>query len=658
MKPDLSQIVKDEEANALDYSGELAKKRAVLLDYYNMKHYGDEVEGQSQVVTSDVADTIEWMLPSLLRMFTAGKHIAVFDSYQPAFDKEAEEKTLLTNHVFSQQNNGVLILHSMFKDALLQYCGVVKVVAEEYKTSKIVRYEGLSEIELNTLTNIEGVKIEEAEYEERYGKRVYDVDARFYEEGTKVCYYTIPPEEFVINRDARDFERPRFIGHRSPKTRSELIEMGIDKKLVESLSTDNTASMTEGAIARWFDVTGDYALNPSNHEANDVIYVGEYYVMADMNGDGIAEQWRVLYADNKVLEQEEVDDHPFACCVPVPITHRAIGTCPAEQAATIQRRKSVLVRQMLDNIYQSNYPRMAYSNRVDLDDLFTLRSGGGIEVDTDMADVAGHVQPIVVPPMIDSVLKAIEYTDMEREVRTGITRYSQGLDAEALNKTATGFKGIMDASQQRLDMIARLFADGGVKQLFVKTAKALQRYQDTAMQIKVLGQPMEINPAEWTGDFACRIDVGLGAGDKQEKIANLNTVIAMQMQFMQSGMILADQAKIYNALDKLTKEVGLKSAEEYFNNPEVPETTLQAQLEQAQLQIAQLQQQIQQNPLAEVENIKAQAKMAEVQSKDQNQMRQFIMEQAQKDRHFKAQMMKDLTELELKYSTDVPGASV
>jgi hypothetical protein len=169
---------------------------------------------------------------------------------------------------------------------------------------------------------------------------------------------------------------------------------------------------------------------------------------------------------------------------------------------------------------------------------------------------------------------------------------------------------------------------------------------------------MEINPAEWTGDFACRIDVGLGAGDKQEKIANLNTVIAMQMQFMQSGMILADQAKIYNALDKLTKEVGLKSAEEYFNNPEVPETTLQAQLEQAQLQIAQLQQQIQQDPFAKAELIRAQAKMAEVQSKDQNQMRQFIMEQAQKDRHFKAQMMKDLTELELKYSTDVPGASV
>jgi hypothetical protein len=373
----------------------------------------------------------------------------------------------------------------------------------------------------------------------------------------------------------------------------------------------------------------------------------------DVDGDGITELWQVFYAGNQILEKEQVEDHPFAVAVPIPIPHRAIGSCPAEQVADLQFRKSVLVRQMLDNVYNTNYPRAAHSNKVDLDDLLTPRSAGTIEVDTDVGDVAGHLAWQAPPVMIDGVLRAIEYTDSEREIRTGITRYSQGLDGEALNKTATGFKGIMDASQQRLDLIARLFAES-VKRIFELTIENLAKYQDTPMQLKIMGRPAEINPRDWSENIHCRIDVGIGAGDRQEKIANLAHILDRQQQYMASGLLLADQPKMFNTLEKLIDEIGLKDADVYFNNPEIPEETLFAQNQQLTAMVQQMQQQLSQNPLADAERIKAQAKLIEAQGKEASNAAELEQEQQQ----FLMDLAARMTELELKYETDVPGSRV
>jgi len=338
--------------------------------------------------------------------------------------------------------------------------------------------------------------------------------------------------------------------------------------------------------------------------------------------------------------------------VPIPIPHRAIGTCPAEQVADIQFRKSTLVRQMLNNIYQSNYPRILHSNNVELDDLLTPRPGGLVGVDSDIADVAGHAQLLQITPLIEPILRSIEYTDMEREIRTGITRYSQGLDAESLNKTATGFLGIKDASQQRLDLIARIFADGGVKDIFTKTINLLSKYQDEELSIMVTGEPMDIDPKTWGDNARCRIDVGIGAGDRQEKIMNLNAILQRQLEFKQMGLVLTDQTKMYNTMSKLITEVGLKDVDLYFNNPEIPEETLFAQNQQLTEMVMQLQQQ--QNPLAEAEMIKAQAKLIETEAKGGQAQQKLDSD----NRNKAADRAVELTELELKYGQDVPGSAV
>ena len=655
---EIAVLVGAEERLALDYEGEIAKKRARNLDYYNGQLYGDEVEGQSKAVTTDVSDVVEWMLPSLIRIFTQSKLIAHFDYTNPQFEQEAEEKTQLANHAFMKENNGLLTLYNMFKDALLQYTGVVKVSWEEAKNPKTTEYEGMNEAEYQALLATSGVTVKEVEFEETESGRVYNAKKVEVLEQSKVRYDNIPPEEFLVAKSARDFDKPGFIGHRSPKTRSELIEMGFDKDIVNTLSAHSYYQASEEKAARYHDYSDLTASNPTNHSPKDLIYLGEYYIELDVDGDGITELWQIFYAGDRVLEKEQVESHPFAVAVPVPIPHRAIGTCPAEQVASLQYRKSHLVRQAHDNVYQSNYPRVMHSNKVELDDLLTPRPGGTIEIDTDAGDVAGHAAPLVVPNMLDGVMSLIEYTDMEREIRTGITRYSQGLDADSLNKTATGFKGIMDASQQRLYLIAALFAEGGVKQLFEKTIDVYSKYQEESVQITILDKPLDINPRQWGSNAKCRIDVGIGSGDRQERIINLNNILAIQERYMASGLMLSDEAKLYSTLEKLIDEVGLKEVSEYFNNPEMPDQLLMAKLRQLFNENIALKQQAQQNPLAEAELIKAQAKMAEVQGKESNSMRQFVMEMAQKDKQFAAELARDLTELELKYQQDVPGASV
>mgnify|MGYP003343734236 CR=1 FL=1 len=658
---EINKIVGAEEDDAINFQSQIGRDRAKLLDYYNCRPYGDEVEGQSQVVTSDVSDVIEGMLPSLVRIFTQGKYIARFESDNPEYDKEADQKTAWANYVFTRQNDGTLILHNMFKDALLQYTGTVKIYWDEKKEVTKERYRGLSLFELQKLQMDQETEIEEQEERIEIVQgtpfTVYDVQVKRTKTIGQTRVDNVPPEEFLICRSARDFRNPRFIGHRTPKTRSELILMGFDRDTVENLPADEyyDFDVSYEKNSRYWNYDGLIETNPGD-PSNDVIYLGEYYVYMDTDGDGVAELWQVFRAGNVILDKNQVDEHPFAVVVPIPIPHRAIGSCPGEQVADIQYLKSTLMRQALNNVYQTNYMRTIVNERVDLDDLLTPRAGGIIRIN-DEGPIGDSLQPLAVQPIAEPILRMMEYVDVMREVRTGVTRYNQGLDSEALNKTATGFKGIMEASQQRLDMIARIFADTGVRDIFRKIIKLSMQYQNDSMQIRVMGQPMEIDPTSWRNNLDCRIDVGLGSGDRQEKIINLNTILAMQQQFMQQGLPLADQAKMYNTLEKLVVEVGLKDASPYFNDPSQPQELLQAQVEQLSAAVQQLQAQMQ-NPLAEVEQIKAQASLAEQQQKQQFETQKLLLEMEQKRKEFETNYLTKLTELELKYGQNVPGALV
>jgi len=659
----IASIVAAEESQAIGYLGEgseIQQNRATLLDYYNQRPYGDEIDGQSQVVTSDVSDVIEGMLPQLLRMFTQGRTIGSFSSTDPRYDQEAQQKEEYSNWVFMQQHDPVLILHNMFKDALLQYTGAVKVVWDESEESDEERYKGLSQDELTKLELDANFEIKEILQDEETG--LMDVVGERVNKSGKVCIENIPPDELLIARRSRGFDKPPFIGQYTPKTRSELLEMGFDRNVVMSLGQDNQDD-SEVKLSREFNLEGGVDSNPTGDKSKDLIYLGEYYLYIDADEDGISEYWQVFFAEGRVLEKTRIDDHPFCVCVPVPMPHRAIGTCPADQVADLQFLKSTLVRQLLNNIYATNYNRMIVNERVDLDDLLTPRAGGVIRVDGS-GPVGDSVTPLVSQPQTQGILQAIEYTDSMREIRTGITRYNQGLDTESLNKTATGFQGIRDMSQMRIELIARVFADTGVKKIFERIVELASKYQNEQMQLRVHGQTLEIDPSAWHYKTQCNIDIGLGSGDRQEKVANLSYFYQQQKELLQLGSPLVDSKKLYNTLEKVAVEVGLKGAELYFNDPEVPQELLLAENEQLKLMVQQMQAQMN-NPLAEAEAVKAQAalqlKQMDAQIKvlqEQVKAQGKTAELQQKERFHDDEMALELTKIESQNSVNVPGSLI
>lgn len=660
---EISAIVSAEEEQAIGYLGEgseIQQNRATLLDYYNQRPYGDEIEGQSQVVTSDVSDVVEGMLPQLLRLFTQGRHIVKFEPTKEGEEQECEQKTEYANWVFQKCNDPVLILHNMFKDALLQYTGAVKVCWDDSEEVKEENYQGLSEQEVQMLGVDENYRIKSIDQNDNG----FNVEGERVNSTGRVSIENIPPDELLIARRARDFDKPPFIAQRTPKTRSELLEIGFDKEIVMSLGKDEEADNTV-KLARDYNLEEGFDSNPTGDRSKDIVYLTESYIWMDADEDGISELWQTFTCEGKVLEKTRVDNHPFCVCVPVPMPHRAIGSCPAEQVADLQFLKSTLVRQMLNNVYATNYNRTIVNERVDLDDLLTPRAGGVIRVDGS-GPVGDSVTPMVTQNQVPAVLQAIEYTDTMREIRTGITRYNQGLDTESLNKTATGFQGIRDMSQMRIELIARIFADTGVKKIFEKIVELSSKYQNEQIQLRVSGQPYEFDPSSWNYKTNCRIDIGLGSGDRNEKIANLNYFYQQQKELMQLGSPLVDSKKLYNTLDKVAVEVGLKGAETYFNDPEVPTELLMAEIERLTRENQQMMAIVEQkNQLAEAEATKGQFELAKNQANNEAKLQQErlksvakMAELEQNDHHHDDNMAVELTKIEAEYNKQVPGSVI
>ena len=340
------------------------------------------------------------------------------------------------------------------------------------------------------------------------------------------------------------------------------------------------------------------------------------------------ERYRVVVLGNTVLYKEKCEYVPFACITPMIMPHRHIGRSYADLTMDIQLIKSTLIRGQLDNMYLANNGRYAISDRVNLDDMLTSRPGGIVRVD---GDPGTGIMPLSHPPLPASSFGMVEYMDSMNEKRTGITAYNQGLDSNSLNKTATGVAQIMNASQQRIELVARTFAETGVKELF-KLVHYLVRTTLTKPDIiRLRNKWVEVDPREWKARKDLSISVGLGAGNKDQQLVHLTSILQMQKEAIQVG--LTSPEKIYNALAKLTQNAGFKNPEEFWINPaNTPEQEGQPNkpseaeiMVQGQLQI---------------EQQKAQAQLQQEQVRSQNDViieREKIAAQAELER-FKAQL--------------------
>ena len=594
----LRAIINSEINNSIGFMGSnLTSQRKKSMEYYMGEKLGTEIDGRSQVVSTDVADTIETILPNLLRIFTASDQVVKCEPVKSEDVPLAEQATNYINYIFNKDNNGFSVLYTWFKDALLEKNGIVKVYWDDTSSVEQETYENLNDQEYQLLLDDENVEIvEEESFVDEKMKAAMDLLAaqataqgqlvkeeeppmlhncviKRTSKGGKVKIENVPPEEFLIQRTAKSIESANFVAHRVAKTRSELIEMGFDREVVENLPTTNNIILNNERLTRYSDIDQSPFDNaPDNSTAEIEIY--ECYVRCDMDGDGIAELRKVIVAGEsgyEILENMPCDNIPFCSLTPIPMPHRFYGRSVAELVEDVQLVKSTVMRQLLDNMYLTNNNRVAIMDgMVNLDDLLTSRPGGVVRTKQPPSQV---MLPMQSQTISQQAFPLLEYLDTIRETRTGITRYNQGLDADSLNKTATGVNAIMTQSQMRMELIARVFAETGIKDLFRRIFELTCKYQDKERIVELNNQFIPVKPTEWRNRFNISITVGLGSGSKEQQIMMLNNILERQLQAFQlqgnREYPMVSLKNIYNSLSKIIENAGLKNVENYFVNPDM-----------------------------------------------------------------------------------------
>jgi hypothetical protein len=588
--------------------------------------------------------------------------------------QEAEDKTKYVNWVVRNQPESFKIQHDWLKDAEIQKASVVKYYYEEYKDVEEVEFEGLTEDELSEVADsLKGPdikKVEIVEQEEEAG--FFNLKFKVTREIKKIKVMNVPPESFLISRNATSKHDAEVIGDISYPTRSDLLSQGFDKEVVNSLPSHEKDLNSNSRLnqIRNKDQGGSFNSETINSKPNETIELLNLYARIDFDGDGIAEMRHIMISGNVVLENKYFNHKPYAMLSAVLMPHKAIGRSRAEIAYPTQLEKTALKRGMFDNMYMTNKPRTVVHSSVNLDDMLTVRTNGIIRMDDENPNIIPQnaVYPLVTQYTGDKTLQVIQYMDQSRANSTGALMSSQGLDADAISKeTATRFSGIEKSGAAKIELIARNYAETGYRDLFEGIAWLSSRYQNTEIEFAVLGKAMKVNPGKWKYNHSVRTNVGLGAGNNEALVQSLQGIYQIQQQLKMAGSTLVDEVDIFNTLKRITDGLGLPRADEFFNNPEEPDDLLKAQNEQLNGMVLQLQEAMQQmqNPLAESEQIKAEAGLIKARSdaeiklmQMQQDQKQFMVDMQAREAKREEDMALKLTEMELKYSKNVPGALV
>lgn len=578
----LSTIVSSEITDALNhFDSEYSQERIRAMDFYMGEPLGNEVEGRSSVVSTEVADTVEAIMPNLMRVFTANDKYVRFNARTSEDVEKAEQVSDYVNYIINHDNEGYKVLYNWFKDALLFRLGVVKYFYEEQEEVDEEEYNGLSEDELvMLLANPDIEVIEQNEtvtesYMDEAGELVplastYDLSVRVTKRSGKIKIVNVPPEEFLVNRRATSLEDAYFVCHRTTMTVSDLVAMGYDREEVEAHAGISDLDVDEERTNRFQDteaVTGTDAADPTLRE---VVYY-ECIAKIDYDGDGIAERRRICAIGSNgshILHNEPFDHIPFAVVSPILMPHRLIGRSIYDMTEDLQVIKSTLLRQYLDSVYTSTLPRMGVvEGQVNIDDVLDGTAGGIIRMRQ-----PGMVQPFSGSPVGGEVRPLMDYLDEIKEQRTGMSKASQGLDANALQSTtASAISATVRGAQVKLESYARTMAETGMKSLFKGILHLVTKYDNKPRVVRLRNNFVPIDPREWTSEFDVVVQVGLGTADDEQKIAFLTQIAGKQEQIlMQMGVNnpVVSMGQYVNTLRSIAEIGGFKDADQFFNNPQ------------------------------------------------------------------------------------------
>jgi len=619
-KEDLVRIINTEISYSQTYNTKIARERAKAFKYFNKEPFGNEKKGRAAYVSSEVQETISWIMPQIMKVFHS-EDVVQFDPTGPGTEIDAELATAYCTYVLYKKNPGFLIIHDFVFDALLQKNGILKIYYDNTIEYSREEFKGLNDLELTQLLQDEDVEPVEHDSQESEPnpltgetQQTHDITIkRKKAHQGKIKIINVPPEEIVVSSRTRslDLDDSPFVAHRVQKTISWLREQGY--KIEDDIEdgTDASTAFSQERIARdtrdgTFYYDNHTQLMPTDPSQREV-WVVEAYFKCDYNGDGIAEYRKVTKVGNKILDNEEVYTQPFVSTSPFPQPHKWNGRSMADEVMDLQLLKSMLMRANLDSMTFNINPAKAIDMNkvVDPNDLLDTNPGNYIKM---RGDINNAFFPLPSTGVGAESFKLLEYIDNIAESRSGVSRMTQGIDGNVFNKTATGTQAIMSASQEKIALIIRIIAETGIGPMYKKIIGLATNYADGPELIRINSEFAEVDPKQWTNLDTITICVGTGALDKQQDLVNINQLLALQEKIgglppQISSMV--DPNKVYNSVSRLIKGMGYKNPAEFFNNPK-------GQLYQQGLQAAS-----QQTPPPDPNMIMAQSQMALAQVKGQ-----------------------------------------
>jgi len=664
---DLVGVIKSEMDDAKDFIHQVGAERAESTEYY----LGNEPEGtssmQSEFVSTDVRESVLFMLPSIMRTFFGTKKIVEFVPKGPEDIEVAQQQTDYINYVIQQKNPGFQVLYDVFKDALVRKTGFVKVfwddsvnaTTHEYTNIDPQSYQALIldknvEVVEESVTNETIITMDPVSGEEVVQEipASYDLTIRRLKPKDQVCIESVPPEEVLISRHARSIETSSYVAHRMIKSVSDLVAMGYDQEEMEQYagyggSALDPESYEEQEARNPF----DNMVYPDRNDAGgkDVLYV-EHYLYYDYDDDGIDERIKVCTAGNglEVLNVEPLDELPICMFCPDPEPHTAIGSCPADYLKPIQAAKSQIMRDTLDSLGHSIFPRMGVvEGQVNIDDVLNTDIGQPIRM-----RAPGMVQPFAIPFVGKEAFPVLGYLDDAKENRTGVSKASAGLNAEALQSTTSAaVTATMSGAQGRIELICRHFAEGGLKTMFKTVNNLVIKHQEAQDVFRLNGKFIPVDPRYWDTDKDMVVNVAISKSSDEEKFQVLTGLASKQEQIMQTlgpQNPLVSMQQYANTLTRMIELAGFQDAQSFINT-EVPPAPPQPQ-EPPKPDAAEM--------LAQAEAMKAQVSAQKAMIDAETDRMKIIMDDDRQRDIEEAQLRVKALELQAKYGAQINIAEI
>lgn len=561
---------------------EITQDRETNLKYYRGEPFGNERAGRSDFVSRDVMDTIEWIMPALMEMFHGTEQPVEFAPRSAEDVEFAKQATDYVNYVYNHDNEGYRITQTAMKEGLIQKMGAVKHWWERAERIEESEHHGLTEDQVAMLAGaadveVAGTQARDVQIDTPQGPmpiRLYDIRVRRRIREGRIRVEAVPVEEVLVSPRATSAQTADFLGHRTRISRSKLIAMGFDRETVENLPADDGAAEDSERVTRYEPEDGFANVGPKQDKSVEEVTVTEAWLLVDFDGDGIAERRQIMVAgasEQVLLSNELVTDDAFMTVwSPILMPHTVWGMAAADAVRDLQEIKSMILRQMLDGLMLSNFPRTeVVEGMVNLDDLLTYRPGGVVRVKApnQMREMGSTWQGAQAFPML-------QWLDQTRDGRTGVSQMGMGIDADALNNNAgkQANEAFMTAAQARVKLIARNFAEFFFKPLFRSILRLAVTYQDAPRVVRLTNGFEQVDPRTWNADMDVIVNVGLGTGDKAQRIAALQGVMAIQTQAIAAGGLdgMVAPENVYAAVTALQRAAGL-GALPLFNQPTPPD---------------------------------------------------------------------------------------